>query len=238
MFSRSNFVQTSASALRSTGRSTSTFRTLFGFIQQKVRIMATGTPSASAQAQQNADATSATLSSYDIKNKPINEAPGVKLSESQKVVVGSILDLFSGNPTLKHLSLWHRDAIFADNITSAAGYDKFAAQWYGLPAVFSPIHIQSHKVTSAGNPIVMDLSNKYVVKGLKTEKIMDSVVKIHIDGDGKIEKVEDKWNGNLPEGGVAEAFRKLNAVTVPTMVQVPKTEEEDLKMKAEREKSS
>lgn len=32
-----------------------------------------------------------------------------------------------------------------------------------------------------------------------------------------------------------QAFRKLNAVTVPTLVKVPKNEEEDLKMKAERE---
>jgi heme/copper-type cytochrome/quinol oxidase subunit 4 len=35
----------------------------------------------------------------------------------------------------------------------------------------------------------------------------------------------------------AQTFRKLNAVTVPTIVKVPKTEEEDMKMKAEREKS-
>lgn len=29
----------------------------------------------------------------------------------------------------------------------------------------------------------------------------------------------------------------MNAVTVPTLVKVPKNEEEDMKMKAEREKS-
>lgn len=34
----------------------------------------------------------------------------------------------------------------------------------------------------------------------------------------------------------SQAFRKLNAVTVPTLVKVPKNEEEDMKMKAEREK--
>lgn len=33
-----------------------------------------------------------------------------------------------------------------------------------------------------------------------------------------------------------QAFRKLNAVTVPAFVKVPKTEEEDMKMKADREK--
>lgn len=37
---------------------------------------------------------------------------------------------------------------------------------------------------------------------------------------------------------VMQAFRKLNAVTVPAFVKVPKTEEEDNKMKADREKTS
>lgn len=35
--------------------------------------------------------------------------------------------------------------------------------------------------------------------------------------------------------GDSQAFRKLNAVTVPTLVKVPKNDEEDMKMKAERE---
>jgi len=112
--------------------------------------------------------------------------------------------LFEGNPTLKHLSLWHHDATFSDPITVAAGYNRFAAQWYGLPALFSPINILSHKVISSGNPIELELSNKYVVKGIKKEQVMDSIVKIYVGSDGKIEKVEDKWNGKLPEGAFSE----------------------------------
>jgi hypothetical protein len=34
-----------------------------------------------------------------------------------------------------------------------------------------------------------------------------------------------------------QGLRKLNAVTVPMVVKVPKNEEEDAKMKAEREKN-
>ena len=48
------------------------------------------------------------------------------------------------------------------------------------------------------------MSNKYVVKGIKKEQVMDSIVKIFIGSDGKIEKVEDKWNGKLPEGAFSE----------------------------------
>lgn len=107
----------------------------------------------------------------------------------------------------------------------------------------------------------MELKNAYTVKMVKKEQIIDSVVRIHVGQDGKIDKVEDRWNDKLPEGVIIDvstatlfeimeverwvdmplhpniqAFRKLNAITVPALVKVPKTEEEDVKMKAEREK--
>jgi hypothetical protein len=57
---------------------------------------------------------------------------------------------------------------------------------------------------SSGNPIELDLSNKYVVKGLKKEQVIDSKVKIFVGSDGKIDRVEDRWNDNLPEGSISE----------------------------------
>ncbi|KAG8161026.1 hypothetical protein KVR01_009290 [Diaporthe batatas] len=247
-------------------------------------MSSTGTPSGTAQAQAQASAdttaTAPSFSSIGIKRTTIETAPGVTLSEHQKVLVGSVLDLFEGNPTLKHFTLWEKDATFADNITVAQGHARYTAQFYGLPALFSPIRLQSHRVTSAGDPgpIEVDMSNKYVVKGIRAEKVMNSVVRIHVGAGGRIARVEDRWGGELPSGAVSDvsgnlmnprtwgplaaarwavraggdaawwafcaccwwspflAFRKLNAVTVPALVKVPKTEEEDMMMKAEREK--
>lgn len=56
---------------------------------------------------------------------------------------------------------------------------------------------------------------------------MQSIVNVHLGADGKIEKVEDKWDGKLPEGSIAKAFQRLNAVSVPHMVSVPKSAEEE-----------
>ncbi|KAI1091419.1 hypothetical protein F5B19DRAFT_493492 [Rostrohypoxylon terebratum] len=176
--------------------------------------------------------------SIGIKNTRVNTAPGVNLSSDQRVLVGSVLDLFAGNPTLKHLSLWSQDATFADPLTVASGYKRFAAQWYGLPALFNPIQIQSHSVTSAGNPIEMELSNKYSLKGVGTTQTINSVVRIEVGQDGKIGRVEDRWNDKLPEGVISEAFRQLNARTVPVFVTVPKNEEEDTKLQKSREGGS
>lgn len=114
------------------------------------------------------------------------------------------MQLFEGNPTLKHLALWHPTATFRDPIALAKGYSHYAAQWYGLAALFSPIQIQSHCVTSADNPIEISLSNKYTAKGTSVEHVIDSIVRIHVAPDGRIEEVEDRWNDILPEGAFSQ----------------------------------
>lgn len=58
-----------------------------------LRTMSTGTPSGTAQAQATADANAPSFSSIGIKRTNIESAPGVNLSEQQKVIVGSVLDV-------------------------------------------------------------------------------------------------------------------------------------------------
>ena len=75
---------------------------------------------------------------------------------------------------------------------------------YGLQTAFSEIERLSHQVTSAGNPITMDLKTRYVIKGINKEQIVTSVVNIFTTADGsKIERLEDRWDGKLPESGLA-----------------------------------
>ena len=52
--------------------------------------MATGAPSATAQAQEKANTT---FDSFTMKNTNLNEGPGVKLNDQQKLVVASVLDV-------------------------------------------------------------------------------------------------------------------------------------------------
>ncbi|EON98215.1 hypothetical protein UCRPA7_6256 [Phaeoacremonium minimum UCRPA7] len=92
---------------------------------------------------------------------------------------------------LDHLSLWSKDATFTDPLTIATGYKKYAAQ-----------------------------CNKYTVKGIKKDQVIDSVVKIFLGADGKIEKVEDRWNNSLPDGAVSQRVLAMFALvysSVPLM---------------------
>jgi hypothetical protein len=139
----------------------------------------------------------------NIETKHIQTAPGVQLSENQQTLVGSVLDLFAGRPSLPKLALWRNDATFTDPLTIATGRDKYAAQWYGLQQAFSTIDPLSHQVKDAGNPILIDMRTRYVIKGINKEQTIQSVVAIHTDEEGKISKVEDKWDGKLPDGTIA-----------------------------------
>lgn len=55
--------------------------------------MSTGTPSETAKAQASASANAPSFESIGIKNKDIVQKSGVSLSEQQKVLVGSVLDV-------------------------------------------------------------------------------------------------------------------------------------------------
>jgi len=59
----------------------------------------------------------------------------------------------------------------------------------------------------------MDLKTRYKVKGVGSEQTIESVIKIHTTPSGdRITKVEDRWNGNIPEGAFAKVslFQLLN----------------------------
>jgi hypothetical protein len=84
---------------------------------------------------------------------------------------------------------------------------------YGLQTAFSEIERKSHSVTSSGNPIEMDMTTMYKVKGIGKETTINSKINIFHD-NGKITRVEDKWDGSLPDSSIANVSNHygLNAV--------------------------
>jgi hypothetical protein len=149
-----------------------------------------------------------TSTDLDIETTHITTLPGIKLNSHQTTIIGSILDLFAGSPSQPKLSLWRDDATYSDPLTIAKGRDQYSAQWYGLRIAFSEINRLNHQVKDAGNPMLMDLRIKYVIRGLDKEQMIQSVVAVYLDDEGKISKVEDRWNDALPEGAISEVSRE------------------------------
>lgn len=194
------------------------------YIQQTANILSRPATLQFARTQPlNQTQIAAMSSGLNIENTNIKTAPGVTLEDQQKTLVGSVLDLFAGRPSLEKLQLWKDEGVFEDPITIAEGRKQYEAQWvrdipfffyletryanivprqYGLQSAFSEIERLSHEVTSSGNPISMNMKTRYKVKGVGVEQTISSVVNIFHEG-GKITKVQDKWDGKLPEGAIA-----------------------------------
>jgi hypothetical protein len=68
-------------------------------------------------------------SDLNIENTSIKTASGVDLTSQQKTLVGSVLDLFAGRPSLEKLRLWSDEAVFEDPLTIARGRKQFEPQW-------------------------------------------------------------------------------------------------------------
>ena len=90
-------------------------------------------------ASMSSTTSAASAADLGIESQDFKTAPGVELDQHKSVLVGSVLDLFAGKPSLKKLQLWADDAKFSDPLAKAEGRKQFEAQWYGLKAAFSEI---------------------------------------------------------------------------------------------------
>ncbi|KAH7334978.1 hypothetical protein B0J17DRAFT_672300 [Rhizoctonia solani] len=156
---------------------------------------------------------------------------GIQLEGKRKQVVEDALNLFSSKPDqdIFHRT-WRKDAVFEDPLSKCIGYKQYAPQWYAMPKAFPVSRTLSYKVISSStNPhrIVYEQQQEYTIRFIGTKKIMDSTVVIDLDENDQIVKLEDKWNGSdQPTRFGALWLRRLNAVTLPWLVSVPKPRED------------
>jgi hypothetical protein len=137
------------------------------------------------------------------------------MTAQQTLLTTTVMDLFTGYPTKRKLSLWTDDASFHDPLTIATGRKQFEAQWYGLKAMMSEIDLEQAEVVSLGNPIEMKTRLRYKIKAVGKEQVIESRVLVHTTGEGeqqRITKVEDRWNGDVPSEG---AFAKVSLFRRP-----------------------
>ncbi|KAL2402337.1 hypothetical protein ABEF95_001077 [Exophiala dermatitidis] len=171
----------------------------------------------------------ASFAEYDIQARVPPAPSGSELTPHQSLLIGSVMDLFAGRPSKRKLSLWADDGSFQDPLTIAEGRKQYEAQWYGVVATMSDVKQEFAEIVSLGNPIELHLKDRYTIKGVGKDELIDSSVLVYLTDDGqKIKKVVDRWGGEMPpDGPFAKAMRNLNSVTVPAFVHVPASIEEE-----------
>jgi len=154
-------------------------------------------------------------------------ARDVILEDQRKQTLDDVLELFGAHPSLEIFERsWHHDAVFEDPWTKCVGYKEYTAQWFSLPRVIPhSITLQHRVLSSTHNPhrIVFDQTQEYTIRFLRRKKIIQSLVTLELDEDGKIIRMEDRWNGEeMPRRWGAMWLRRLNGKTMPLFVRVPK----------------
>lgn len=158
--------------------------------------------------------------------------PEVTLEGKRKQVLDDVSELFCSRPTIEIFKRsWRPDAVFEDPISKCLGYKEYAPQWFGMPKLFpKSITLSRRVISSTHNPnrIMYQQEQEYTVRGLGTKKVMKSLVVIELDENDMIVHLHDKWNGNdHPTRWGAHALRRLNAMTLPWFVSVPKLDKHD-----------
>lgn len=151
----------------------------------------------------------------------------VVLEGKRKQTVEDVLELFCAHPSLEIFDRsWHRDAVFEDPFIKCVGFKEYAAQWYGLPKIAAQSTTLQYRVlssTHSPHKIVFDQTQQYTLRYIKRKKTIHSLVIIELDEDGKIIKMEDRWNGEEPPSKWGAIWlRRLNGKTAPLFVRVPR----------------
>ncbi|EPQ26971.1 uncharacterized protein PFL1_05606 [Pseudozyma flocculosa PF-1] len=161
---------------------------------------------------------------------------GANLDQRTERLVADSVSLFSAKPSPEIFARsWNKDAIFADPIAYAEGARQYMAQWYGMPAAFSASELLKWRlVKSDADEVQYVQRQRYKIKLIGVEKEITSTVALQLDHEGKIKRFEDRWDHKpLPSGSIAMGLRKLNAVTVPLVVGVPKESKQVFEPKKE-----
>ncbi|CAE6430168.1 unnamed protein product [Rhizoctonia solani] len=151
----------------------------------------------------------------------------VVLEGKRKQTVEDVLELFCAHPSLEIFNRsWHPNAVFEDPFTKCVGYKEYTAQWYALPRVASQSSTLQYRVlssTHSPHKIVFDQTQQYTLRYINRKKTIHSLVVIELDEDGKIIKMEDRWNGEEPPRRWGAIWlRRLNGKTAPFFVRVPR----------------
>ena len=151
----------------------------------------------------------------------------VVLEDQRKQTVEDVLELFCAHPSLEIFDRsWNRDAVFEDPWTKCVGYKEYTAQWFSLPRVVAQsTTVQYRVLSSTHHPhrIVVDQTQQYTLRYIKRKRTIHSLVFLELDEQGKIIKMEDRWNGEEPPRKWGALWlRRLNGKTAHLFVRVPR----------------
>ncbi|KXN82524.1 hypothetical protein AN958_02375 [Leucoagaricus sp. SymC.cos] len=143
------------------------------------------------------------------------------LKDQHARVMNDLTELYCCRPTAEIFEkTWRKDATFEDPLTTCKGYDEYAAQ----PKLFSKsVNISTRVMSSTLSPnrLVYYQVQEYTARFLGYKKIIESIIVVDLDEEGKIMHMTDQWQGQEPRW-CGSFLRTFSAKITPWFVRVPK----------------
>ncbi|KAI9463376.1 hypothetical protein F5148DRAFT_982391 [Russula earlei] len=135
-------------------------------------------------------------------------------------VLDDIKDMYEGYATKELLQKrWRKDAVYEDPYTKCKGLHEIAPQWYALPRMYTKMAITGRRVLSSTehpNRLILWQKHEYTIRVAGSKKVVESILVIDFDEDGKIARMVDQRRGeDPPTRWGAQHLRRLNGRVVP-----------------------
>jgi len=113
----------------------------------------------------------------------------VKVSAEKERIVKSICNLYSGSASEEDMHVYAHEAVYDDPWSYCDTRYKIAGQWYGIPKIFDPSETLNTEIISPSDTdphqIIFKLQQKYTAKAVKLSKVVNSLVSLTLDDEGK-----------------------------------------------------
>jgi len=135
-------------------------------------------------------------------------------------VVDDLKDMYEGFATKEMLQKrWRKDAEYEDPFTRCKGLHEIAPQWYALPRMYTKLAVTGRRVLSSTehpNRLILWQKHEYTIRVAGSKKVVESILVIDFDEEGKIARMVDQRRGlDPPTRWGALQLRRLNGRVTP-----------------------
>ncbi|KAL1921678.1 uncharacterized protein VTP21DRAFT_10320 [Calcarisporiella thermophila] len=161
-----------------------------------------------------------------------SQSSQMSLNAERQNIVDDILKLYQLEPTHERFRHYAADAVFEDPIAHAVGIGSVKAQFFGMPKVFNKSVTENYSITkNEPDEINIDLNQRYTFAIINKEKLLNSLVVLKFNDEGKIILHQDLWDKKpLNKEGILGSFgdmvRKVSAKVLKWTISIPKEGEE------------
>ncbi|KAH9985564.1 hypothetical protein BJV77DRAFT_108300 [Russula vinacea] len=140
-------------------------------------------------------------------------------------VLDDIKDMYEGFATKEMLQKrWRKDAEYEDPYTRCKGLNEIAPQWYALPRMYTKLTLTGRRVLSSTehpNRLILWQKHEYTIRVTGSKKVVESILVIDFDEEGKIARMVDQRRGQDPptSGGAAATQVKRPGRSMGSLVE-------------------